>query len=65
MNLSRSHLELNKKPLKHREIFVLNYLTPSLESTYIEMTIPTTPAHQEQRYRLNAIDHNLKKKLAK
>jgi ATP-dependent DNA helicase RecG len=51
--------------LKHRENFVSNYLMPSLESAYIEMTIPETPTHQEQRYRLSAKGIELKKKLLK
>ena len=51
--------------LRHRENFVLNYLNPSLESAYIEMTIPETPTHQEQRYRLTDKGIALKKKLQK
>jgi hypothetical protein len=51
--------------LKHRENFVLNYLTPSLESAYIEMTIPDIPTHQDQRYRLTAKGIELKKNLEK
>ena len=51
--------------LKHRETFVLNYLNPSLESAYIEMTIPEIPTHQEQRYRLTVKGKALKKKLQK
>jgi len=31
--------------LKHRENFVLNYLTPSLEFASIEITIPDIPTH--------------------
>ena len=38
--------------LKDRENFTVNYLSPSLQASYIEMTIPQTPTHQEQRYRL-------------
>jgi len=37
--------------LKDRETFVLNYLNPSLEAAYIEMTIPEITSHKEQRYR--------------
>ena len=51
--------------LKDRVNFVLNYLTPSLESAYIEMTIPEIPTHQEQRNRLTAKGIALKKKLQK
>ena len=51
--------------MKDRVNFVSNYLTPSLESTLIEMTIPETPTHQEQRYRLTSKGIELKKKLQK
>lgn len=51
--------------LRHRETFVSNYLNPSLESAYLEMTIPETPTHQEQRYRLTSKGIALKKKLQK
>ena len=51
--------------LKDRETFVLNYLNPSLESAYIEMTIPEIPTHKEQRYRLTAKGLAFKKKLQK
>lgn len=51
--------------LRHRETFVSNYLNPSLESAYIEMTIPEIPTHQEQRYRLTEKGIALKKKLQK
>ena len=51
--------------LKDRENFVLNYMTPALNSDYIEMTIPDVPTHQEQRYRLTAKGIGLKKKLQK
>jgi hypothetical protein len=49
--------------LRHRETFVVNYLNPSLESAYIEMTIPEIPTHKEQRYRLTAKGMTLKNKL--
>ena len=51
--------------LKHNENFRDNYLLPALESGYIEMTIPETPTHQEQRYRLTASGIDIKKKLKK
>jgi len=51
--------------LKDRVNFILNYLDPSLDSTCIEMTIPETPTHQEQRYRLTAKGIDLKKNLRK
>jgi len=51
--------------LRHRDNFVANYLNPSLEADYIEMTIPEIPTHQEQRYRLTAKGKVLKIKLLK
>ena len=51
--------------LKDRENFVSNYLVPSLDSAYIEMTIPEIPTHQDQRYRLTEKGMKLKKKLKK
>lgn len=49
--------------LKDRENFVLKYLTPSLDSQYIKMTIPEIPNHKEQRYRLTDKGIAIKKKL--
>ena len=51
--------------LKDRENFVLNYMDPSIASALIEMTIPETPKHQEQRYRLTTKGINFKRKLIK
>ncbi len=51
--------------LRDRVNFVLNYLDPSLEFAVIEMTIPETPKHQEQRYRLTPKGIALKKRLLK
>jgi len=51
--------------LRDRMNFVMNYLDPSLESVYIEMTIPEIPTHQEQRYRLTAKGKAMKLKLQK
>ena len=51
--------------LKHREYFRDNYIVPSLDSGYIEMTIPEIPTHKEQRYRLTSKGLALKKKLQK
>jgi len=49
--------------LKHREYFRDNYIVPSLDSGYIEMTIPEIPTHREQRYRLTVKGIALKAKL--
>jgi predicted HTH transcriptional regulator len=51
--------------LKDRVNFITNYLNPTLEMGYIEMTIPEIPTHQEQRYRLTTKGITLKKQLQK
>ena len=51
--------------LRHRDNFVANYLNPSLEADYIEMTIPEIPTHQEQRYRLTSKGKAIRIKLLK
>ncbi len=66
LNGEMKRVEIQEKlGLKDRENFVLNYLTPALNSVYIEMTIPDVPTHQEQRYRLAIKGIGLKKKLRK
>jgi len=51
--------------LKHQEYFRNNYLLPSLESGYIEMTFPDSPYHPKQRYRLTKKGELLKKLIKK
>jgi hypothetical protein len=51
--------------LRHQEYFRDNYLIPAIENGYIEMTIPATPNHPNQRYRLTAKGLEVKKKLTK
>ncbi len=48
--------------LKHREFFIDNYLSPSIEAGVIEMTYPDTPNHPKQKYRLTAKGLELKVK---
>jgi len=55
----------NKLGLKSDDYFRVNYINPSLESGYIEMTIPDNPRHQDQRYRLTPKGRILKTKLQK
>jgi hypothetical protein len=38
--------------LRSDEFFRLNYMLPSMESGYIEMTFPDSPNHPNQHYRL-------------
>ncbi len=49
--MKRQELQ-NKLGLRDRKNFSVNYLTPALEANCIEMTIPETPTHEDQRYRL-------------
>ena len=51
--------------LKHREHFVDNYLTPALNSAYIEMLYPESPNHPQQRYRLTSKGMKLKNHIEK
>ena len=49
--------------LRHRESFMENYLTPAIESGYIEMTHPDNPNHPHQKYRLTEKGKKLKARL--
>jgi len=47
--------------LKHREYFRDNYLIPSMNEGYLEMTIPDKPSSPNQKYRLTVKGQELKK----
>jgi hypothetical protein len=49
--------------LRHRESFRDNYLLPAMDEGFVEMTIPETPNHPNQRYRLTNKGSALKKLL--
>jgi ATP-dependent DNA helicase RecG len=49
--------------LKHQEYFRDNYLIPSIDKGFVEMTIPDKPNSPNQRYRLTQKGILLKKKL--
>ncbi|MCD4734556.1 MAG: DUF4062 domain-containing protein [Bacteroidales bacterium] len=51
--------------LKHQEYFRDNYLIPSINSGFVEMTYPDTPNHPKQRYRLTAKGNEIKKLIGK
>lgn len=51
--------------LKHQENFRDNYLLPSIEAGYVEMTFPESPNHPNQRYRLTQKGLLMKKQLIK
>ena len=60
---SRQEL-MNILQLKHNPNFRDNYLNPTMEEGYIEMTIPDTPNSTNQKYRLTEKGQLLKIKLA-
>lgn len=61
-----TRVEIQEKlTLKDRKSFIENYLDPSLESGYIEMTLPNTPTSPNQRYRLTAKGKRLYNKYKK
>jgi hypothetical protein len=49
--------------LKHRPTFLYDYLKPSLEQGFVEMTIPDKPNSRLQKYRLTIFGKQLKEKL--
>ncbi len=51
--------------LKHQEYFRDNYLIPSIEGGFVEMTHPDIPNHPKQKYRLTAKGLKIKEKLKK
>ncbi len=51
--------------LSSDDFFRVNYILPTLESGFIEMTFPDSPNHPNQRYRLTVKGIALKKKLQK
>lgn len=53
----------DKLGLSHRENFRANYLKPSLEQEFVEMTIPDKPNSRLQKYRLTIFGKQLKEKL--
>lgn len=58
----RSDLQ-KKLELRHREHFIENYLQPSIDEGFVEMTIPEKPNSSKQRYRLTPKGKMLKKYL--
>jgi hypothetical protein len=58
--LRRSDI-MDSLELKHRDSFMDNYIKPSLEAGFIEMTFPDNPNHPNQRYRLTEKGEMLKK----
>ncbi len=49
--------------LRHRETFLENYLNPSIESGFVEMTLPDKPRSPKQRYRLTKKGETFRKTL--
>ena len=51
--------------LKHAGNFRDNYMKPSMDKGYIEMTLPDTPKSKNQKYRLTAKGQKIKIQLEK
>lgn len=60
--MSRQEL-MNILDLKHNQTFRENYLYPSLEGEWIEMTVPENPTDPNQKYRLTAKGKALQQQL--
>ena len=60
--LSRDEL-LEIMGLRSRKSFKENYIDPSINAGYVEMTLPNTPTSKNQRYRLTVKGIALKNKL--
>lgn len=54
---------MDKLNLKHRPTFLYDYLQPSMDMEFIEMTQPDSPKSPTQKYRLAAKAIGIKKKL--
>ncbi|WP_069130093.1 Fic family protein [Rhodohalobacter halophilus] len=64
MELSRDDIQ-EKLGLSDRKNFRKNYLNPAIESGLIEYTIPDSPNHPNQKYRLTQSGKAYKNKLEK
>jgi ATP-dependent DNA helicase RecG len=62
--MKRSEIQ-NILDLSSDDFFRVNYILPTLESGFIEMTFPDSPNHPNQRYRLTVKGIALRKKLEK
>jgi len=62
MELSRDEIQ-EKLGLLDRKNFRKNYLNPALDSGLIEYTIPESPNHPNQKYRLTDKGKDYKKTL--
>ena len=54
---------MDKLNLKHRPTFLYDYLQPSMDMEFIEMTQPDSPKSPTQKYRLTAKGIEIKKQL--
>jgi len=62
--MKRSEIQ-QRLELRHDDFFRTQYIIPALSLGYIEMTIPETPNHPNQRYRLTPKGIALKQQLEK
>lgn len=62
--LTRAEIQ-EKLTLRDRKSFIENYLNPSLENNFVEMTFPGAPTSPKQRYRLTSKGIRYKTRLNK
>lgn len=51
--------------LKHRGYFKTNYLDPSIDEGFVEMTIPDSPKSPNQMYKLTEKGFEMKKQMGR
>jgi predicted transcriptional regulator len=60
--MGRSEL-MEKLHLKHRQNFIENYLNPSIQKGWVQMTLPDKPKSNKQKYSLTELGFQVLKGL--